>query len=630
MTWTLPGAILFLLGLMLLLGYFLSRKVFGGSDETAERPAAPGPDCDSCGVQGCGGFAKALVRGGEAPEACGGASVGGRCDAARRLAKETSRRALVRCVGRDVPARYRYTGAPSCRAAVGLPARPRVCDHACLGYGDCVPSCKARAIRVTDGIAFVDPERCNGCGDCVSACPLGLIQLRPEGTSLAIACLGARGAPADWTCPNGCTACGACVEACPEEALVLEGNGPPDWLRERCTACGACVPACPQGVVLLSGEAAGDDPPARVKAHAAAGLALLVSLVLVLPCAAQPLTTLQEGLWLRDVTLDARGGVWASLDREGVLYLDPGADPVDPAGDRWVRIRSTEGGLPNDDVQAILPEGDRGVWLGSLVGGLAYLDHGGTPLDLSDDRWAHFTAASTAGGLTDPFVYSIVSGPDGLKWIGTQKGGMSCLDDGGTPLATSDDRWAVFRPGNRAVPPWIYVLVPDGPTALWVATWGDGLYHFDHGGTPFDEADDRWVRFSPDDGLPGNKVRAVAEDPAGGIWIGVLGGLAYLDTGGTLAARQDDRWAVFTPRDGLPGKNVMDVTVTPDGAKWVALWGGGLARLDDGGTPLVKSDDRWTVFGVEEGLTELIVRRLHPDPRGHLWLATWGNGLMLR
>ncbi len=64
-TWALPGAILFLLGLILLLGYFLSKKVFP-SDETGAHDADPlgRSPCDGCGEAGCGGFAKALVRGG--------------------------------------------------------------------------------------------------------------------------------------------------------------------------------------------------------------------------------------------------------------------------------------------------------------------------------------------------------------------------------------------------------------------------------------------------------------------------------------------------------------------------------------------------------------------------------------
>jgi len=60
MTWTLPGAILFLLALLLLLGYFLSKKIFPGQEETPTETMGPHPvDCESCGVEGCGGFAKA-------------------------------------------------------------------------------------------------------------------------------------------------------------------------------------------------------------------------------------------------------------------------------------------------------------------------------------------------------------------------------------------------------------------------------------------------------------------------------------------------------------------------------------------------------------------------------------------
>ncbi len=256
MSWAMPGAILFLLGLILLLGYFLSKKVFP-SDETGAHDADPlgRSPCDGCGEAGCGGFAKALVRGGsEDPgdTAATGRDLSCECGLGDAAIRPRERKALIRCSGRRVSLRYRYSGAPSCRAAAGMSVRPKECGNACLGFGDCVPSCPPRAIRVANGIARVDPSRCDGCGECLGSCPLDLIALVPEEGGLEILCKGPMGPSSDWACPEGCVLCDRCIEACPEGALERTGSGLPRWIEERCNGCGLCVEACPQNVVLLN------------------------------------------------------------------------------------------------------------------------------------------------------------------------------------------------------------------------------------------------------------------------------------------------------------------------------------------------------------------------------------------
>lgn len=256
MSWALPGAILFLLGLMLLLGYFLSMKVFPSERrETEGADPSGGSPCEGCTEAGCGGFAKALVRGGSDPP--GGTAV--TCDPAGvgTAAGPREMTAAIRCMGSSVSLRYRYSGAPSCRVAARMAPAPKECANACLGFGDCVRACPARAILIESGIARVDPSRCDGCGDCLGSCPLDLIVLVPPDRGLTVLCKGAQGPAEGWTCPDGCTACGLCIEACPEDALERTENGPPRWIESRCTGCGACAEACPPGVVALYGS-----PPA--------------------------------------------------------------------------------------------------------------------------------------------------------------------------------------------------------------------------------------------------------------------------------------------------------------------------------------------------------------------------------
>lgn len=214
--------------------------------------------CDGCSeAPGCGGFAKALVRGGfEGPQAAQekGTEVSSECgspgDSGSRF---PDRKAAILCIGSHVAPRYRYAGAPSCRTSSRMAANPRECANACLGFGDCCSACPSHAISVEMGIARIDPSRCDGCGDCLGSCPLALIALVPCERGFAVLCKGPRGPSRDWTCPDGCTACGLCSDACPQGALKAGTNGFPQWIEERCDECGLCSEACPQQVIFLSG-----------------------------------------------------------------------------------------------------------------------------------------------------------------------------------------------------------------------------------------------------------------------------------------------------------------------------------------------------------------------------------------
>src|SRR4030042_1119244 len=58
-------------------------------------------------------------------------------------------------------------------------ANVQACKFGCLGFGDCVASCKFDAIHGIDGLSTVDYEKCTGCGACSRACPRSLIKMVP-------------------------------------------------------------------------------------------------------------------------------------------------------------------------------------------------------------------------------------------------------------------------------------------------------------------------------------------------------------------------------------------------------------------------------------------------------------------
>jgi len=115
------------------------------------------------------------------------------------------------------------------------------------------------------------------------------------------------------------------------------------------------------------------------------------------------------------------------------------------------------------------------------------------------------------------------------------------------------------------------------------------------------------------DGLPENRIRAIAQTPDGYLWIGTAGGLARFD---------GVRFVVFarfnTP--AMTGDDVSALAVARDGSLWAATDGGGLLHYQDG---------RFRSFGPKEGLANEFVRAVLEDRKGDVWAAT-NRGLFHR
>jgi diguanylate cyclase (GGDEF)-like protein len=73
------------------------------------------------------------------------------------------------------------------------------------------------------------------------------------------------------------------------------------------------------------------------------------------------------------------------------------------------------------------------------------------------------------------------------------------------------------------------------------------------------------------DGLPQAQIYALAQDPAGFLWVGTyVGGVARYD---------GQRWSVFDTTDGLPSASILCLELSPDGTLFAGTTGGA-ARFD--------------------------------------------------
>jgi diguanylate cyclase (GGDEF)-like protein len=111
-------------------------------------------------------------------------------------------------------------------------------------------------------------------------------------------------------------------------------------------------------------------------------------------------------------------------------------------------------------------------------------------------------------------------------------------------------------------------------------------------------------------GLPHPTTTALAQDRAGLVWIGTIGGLARFDGYRTQVFRQDDNWG------SLPDNYVRTLAAADDGSLMVGTNSGGLTRFDPR-TNRFNAIDSSTVTG-----TGPRVFGLSSDRAGGFWVAS--------
>jgi Na+-translocating ferredoxin:NAD+ oxidoreductase subunit B len=236
------------------------RKLEGGTLRL--EGMLPGYDCGLCGEPDCRAYALALDLGGADPALCGPG--GARLESRLREAlgerpgdrRAEARRAVVRCGGREGAAAedFPYDGRPSCRSAVELYGGPKRCKEGCVGFGSCAAACPRGAIKVSSGLASVNPALCTGCGACVGACPTGVIALLPRSQEWYVACSSRRAAESRATdCAAACTACGECAGRSLRGEFRLEGGLAREGAESVSTLWPNIAAACPSAAIRRSG-----------------------------------------------------------------------------------------------------------------------------------------------------------------------------------------------------------------------------------------------------------------------------------------------------------------------------------------------------------------------------------------
>jgi signal transduction histidine kinase/ligand-binding sensor domain-containing protein len=269
---------------------------------------------------------------------------------------------------------------------------------------------------------------------------------------------------------------------------------------------------------------------------------------------------------VRSIYESVQGIVWVATER-GLARFADGVETWFGAND----------GLSTTNLRSVFVDREQNLWIGTDGGGL--------------DRWrrGNVRAYTAAQGFTDHPTMSILQDRDGTIWFGSL---------GGHALYFYKDGKFSFYPHQQGRIETPASLAEDHGGSLWLGDWkyGLGRLTIQHG----------QLKHYTVPGLSGDVVRALYIDAAGVLWIGT-------DQTG-LYRLKDEEFTNYRVSDGLPSNSAAFITEDRAHALWVGT-PSGIGRFKDGAFTSYRAP----------GLS--LVRTIHEDDHGTLWIGTYGYGL---
>jgi signal transduction histidine kinase/ligand-binding sensor domain-containing protein len=234
-------------------------------------------------------------------------------------------------------------------------------------------------------------------------------------------------------------------------------------------------------------------------------------------------------------------------------------------------------GFPDNWVRCLCEDREGTLWVGMGSSGLLAL------------RSSRVTTLKPPDDWQGASVLSISRSRDGSLWVGTEGAGVYRLNDG---------NWTHFGAAEGIPNPFVWAVSEDPENRLWVGMWGEGL------------TIQNGPHFVPVPGI-GAPIAATAilHGNNGMTWVGTITGLLGYKNG--IIKRYGEKEGVVLP-------DVRALAEEPDGTVWFGMLGGGLGRLQNG---VVKQ------FRQADGLSSDFAQCLHLDENNTLWIGTYGGGL---
>jgi len=216
--------------------------------------------------------------------------------------------------------------------------------------------------------------------------------------------------------------------------------------------------------------------------------------------------------FIRCLKEDDKGYVWVGTEGGGLLRFDPRSG-------RSQEAIEVSGGLADLRVTALEIGQPGELWVGSVNGLWRYLPGSGTVP----------TPYGEADGLAGKHVIALFRERNGAIWVGSKSNGITRIDNG------KAHRIDVGRAFSASC------FTQDGEGRIWVGTEGQGIVVLAGG--------KEVQRFTTEQGLLSNVIKALAVDENGHVWIGTTKGL-------NKWRHKQEGFIAFTERAGFTGIEV--------------------------------------------------------------------------
>src|ERR1700722_8709758 len=223
---------------------------------------------------------------------------------------------------------------------------------------------------------------------------------------------------------------------------------------------------------------------------------------------------------------DPQGDIWVGIDGEGVNRLHDGD----------VQKFGTNYGLESLSTRALLWDRKGELWAGAWVGGLYHFEDG------------RFVSKADIPGRNTA-VAALFEDSKGRMWVGQRSlNRLTWLENG--------EAHAIDLP-NPGPSLDIITIAESTDGSIWAGTDGNGLFRYSTNGVR---------RFTHEDGLPSNSVRAIFAQPDGSIWIGTLDG--------GLCRFKEGHFVTCSTKDGLVDDVIKHIADDGLGFYWFTSFQG--------------------------------------------------------
>jgi len=296
--------------------------------------------------------------------------------------------------------------------------------------------------------------------------------------------------------------------------------------------------------------------------------------------------------------------VWVGTDTQGVWQLSPSREKFHTYSAENIPA------FGSSAVRTFFEDRNRALWVGTKGSGIYTFNRKTDNQESGFNQ--HFT---TANGLLNNSVFTVVEGQENEYWIGTDGRGINYYDTKKLKMCTLLVSDSLRRKVNLSS---VYSILPTDNNVLWVGTSGYGMYklEIDRSTNPYSIKNYKQYIFKNNhSSLSNNIVYSIIRDDASHLWIATRGG------GLNRFNRQTEQFQNFrfssNSSDFISSDDILCLYKDTRGILWAGTSMGlnKLIRFENG-KPV------FTRYTEKEGMPNNTIHGILEDKEHNLWLST--------